>query len=88
MNFPSKTYTVSEAKKRLLKLVEDIDRLREKILITKNGIPTTIMMSIDDYDALIETMEILADPGVMRSLRKSKQQVEKGRLIDDAKVWE
>lgn len=82
-----KTLTVTEAKRHFLELVEDIEKMQERVTITKNGIPTTVMMSRDDYDSLIETLEILANPKIMKSLKKSKAQVKKGKLYSDDEVW-
>lgn len=83
-----KTYTVTEAKRKLLELVEDIENMRERITITKNGIPTTVMMSLDDYESLIETLEIMANPKIMKSLKKSHQQAKKGQLLSDDEAWD
>ena len=83
----SKTLTITEAKKKLLELVEEMDQMNERITLTKNGIPTAVMMSLDDYDSLIETLEILSDPKILKSLQKSRQQKKMGELLDDDEVW-
>ena len=83
----SKTLTITEAKKRLLELVEEMEKMNEQITLTKNGIPTAVMMSLDDYDSLIETLEILSDPKILKSLQKSRQQKKMGELLDDDEVW-
>ncbi|MBI2335975.1 MAG: type II toxin-antitoxin system Phd/YefM family antitoxin [Deltaproteobacteria bacterium] len=87
MDSPSKTLTVTEAKKHLLELIEDIEKMNERVTLTKNGIPTTIMMSLGDYEALIETLEILSDPNILKSLKKSKRQVTQNKLLGDDEVW-
>lgn len=84
----STTITVTEAKRRFLELVDDIEHMRNCVTITKNGIPTTVMLSLDDYESLLETLEILANPKIMASLKKSRSQIKKRNLLDDSEVWD
>lgn len=88
MELISQTLTVTEAKKRFLELVEGIEKMRGMVTLTRNGIPTTIMMSLEDYEALLETLEILANPHIMKSLEKSRRQRKRGKLLTDAEVWD
>jgi antitoxin YefM len=83
----SKTYTVTEAKKHFLDLVEHIGETNDSITITRNGIPTTVMISLDDYESLQETLEILADPKIIKALQTSQKQKKRGQLVDDEDVW-
>lgn len=88
MNPITKTLTVTEAKKRLLEIVEGIEKAKDMVTITRNGVPTTIMMGVDDYESLMETLEILADPNILASLKKSQKQRKQGKLIDASEVWD
>lgn len=81
----SKTVTITDAKNHLLDLVREVESLHDPIAITRNGIPSSVLLSIDDYDALMETIEILADPRILKSLRKSSRQ--KKKLVDAREVW-
>lgn len=87
MSTISKTLTVTEAKKHFLELVEGIETKNDTITLTRKGVPTTIMMSLEDYEALLETLEILASPEILESLKKSRKQRKSGRLLDDDEVW-
>lgn len=88
MDLISKTYTVTEAKRRFLELIDEIERLRETVTLTRNGIPTTVLMSLSDYEALLETLEVLADEKILKSLKKSRTQAKKGQLLTADEVWE
>ena len=87
MNSITKSLTVTQAKKHLLEIVDQIEKMKDMVTITKNGIPTTVMMSLDDYEAMLETLEILADETIMASLKKSEKQLKKGKLLTDEEVW-
>lgn len=88
MNSSSKICTVTDAKKKLLELVEDIQNCHDMITITRNGVPASVMLNADDYDALIETLEILADKKIMAGLKKSGRQAKQGRFLTDDEVWD
>ncbi len=88
MRSNSKITTITEAKKNLLELVEDIQNCHDMVTITKNGLPASIMLNIDDYESLIETLEILADKKIMAGLKKSRLQAKAGKLLTDDEVWD
>ena len=41
-------------------------------MITKHGRPAAVMLSIDDLESLEETLQILSDPALMRSVRRAR----------------
>lgn len=83
----SKKLTVTEAKAKFLELIGDIQNCHETVTITRNGHPAAIIMNPDDFEALIETLEILSDAKVMASLKKSAKQIRAGKLLSDDEVW-
>lgn len=88
MSSYSKTLTVTAAKASFLELVAGIESTQETIAITRKGIPTMVMMSIEDYEGLLETLEIMGDPAIMKSLKKSARQIKQGKLLDTDEVWD
>jgi len=64
-----KTLPLSEAKTNLSGLIDDVERRDEEIVITKNGRPTAVLVSADEYDSWKETQAIRADAGLMRDIR-------------------
>jgi antitoxin YefM len=57
-----KTEPLASAKAKLSALVEEIDRTHEQVTITRNGVPVVVVLAADDYDELMETLALLADP--------------------------
>jgi len=53
---------VAEARDQLSRLVNDADTYQERFQISRNGRPAAVLMSQDDYDSLMETLEIMANP--------------------------
>ena len=44
-------------------------------------------MAEDDYDSMVETMELLSAPGFRRSLKKSVEQMHRGETVSFEEVF-
>ena len=62
------TYTVSEAQANLPRLC----RTKQRFVISRRDKPVYVAMPLEDYDALLETMELLSNPAAMKTLRAAK----------------
>lgn len=68
----AKTLSLSEVKTRLPELVAGVQACEEEIIVTKNGRPAAILMNIDEYTRLKETLDVLSDPGLMIQIAESR----------------
>jgi len=74
---------VTKAKTTLLSMIRNFDNREDTIAITKNGVPKAVIMSMDQYESICETMEIMIDKDIMQQLRTSIREVrEKKTLVD------
>ena len=73
---------VTKAKSKLLDLVRNIKDSDDTIAITKNGVPEVVLISMNKFLGLLETMEILSDEKAMMSIRKSIREADKGMWVD------
>ena len=76
----SDTLPFSEAKAHLSQLADRVERQHDRILVTRNGRPSFVLLSPDDLESLEETIEILSDDELMDSLRKSRLEAAEGQL--------
>ncbi|MXZ31444.1 MAG: type II toxin-antitoxin system Phd/YefM family antitoxin [Acidimicrobiia bacterium] len=51
-----------------------------RILVTRNGRPSFVILNPDDLESLEATIEILSDDELMDSLRKSRSEAADGQL--------
>jgi prevent-host-death family protein len=65
-----KTLPLSEAKTELSRLVDEVNRRDEEIVITKNGRPAAVLVSSDEYESWQETLAVRADSNLMRDIKK------------------
>ncbi|MDA3916704.1 MAG: type II toxin-antitoxin system Phd/YefM family antitoxin [Deltaproteobacteria bacterium] len=74
---------VTKAKTRLLDIIRMINDREDTIAITKNGIPRAVIMSMEQYEAMRETMAILGDVEMMKQIRCSRNEVKENRPLVD-----
>ena len=78
--------TVSEAKSHLPELIRKADRRYEAFVITKNGLPKAVLMSYDELEGLLETLDITRDRKLVKSLRRSIKEVNAGKVVAFSKI--
>jgi antitoxin YefM len=75
------TVPLSEAKNRLSELVDSVDRTHDRVMITKNGRETAMLVSARDYESLEATLELLMDPAAQARVRKAQEEVAAGEVV-------
>ena len=68
----AKTLSLSEVKTRLPELVAGVQEREEEVVVTKNGRPAAILINIDEYARLKETLDVLSDPVLMKQISRSQ----------------
>ena len=79
-----KTITITEGRKELFKIAEEVQRPDTRYTLTIEGRPSVVLMSADEYDSMVETMEILSDPETMQNIKKAEEEYERGEYY----TWE
>ncbi len=68
----AKTLSLSEVKARLPELVAGVQEREEEVIVTKNGRPAAMLINVDEYVRLKETLDVLSDPGLMSQIAESR----------------
>ena len=74
---------VTKAKTTLLDIIRVINDQENTIAITKNGVPRAILMSMEQYDSMRETIAILGDEGMMKQVWRSRNEVRENKQLVD-----
>ena len=77
----SETLPFSEAKAHLSELADRVEQQHDRILVTRNGRPSFVLLSPDDLESLEETLDIVRDDDLMESLRRSRKEAADGKRI-------
>lgn len=81
------TVPLSHAKATLTKLLSQVEELGEEVVITRSGRPVGVLLSFNEYEGLLETLEILADDELANAVRDGLDEAAKGEVVTDEDVW-
>jgi len=73
------TYSISEARAKFAELMRA--SRRHVIQITDRNRPAVAVMDWVEYESLVETLEILSDPEMMKGIRQGREDIKAGRTI-------
>ena len=73
---------VSEAKDRLSQLDKDAAETTEPIMIAVHGRNQVVMISQEEYESLMETIEILRDQDLVKKILASLKELKRGEVVD------
>jgi prevent-host-death family protein len=68
----AKTLSLSEVKTRLPELVAGVQEREEEVVVTKTGRPAAILINVDEYTRLKETVDVLSDPALIGQIAESR----------------
>ncbi len=72
-----KSLTATEARKELFTLLKRSVRGHRQYRIThRQG--DVVLLSQEDYESLLETLELLSTPGLLRSIRRARREIARG----------
>lgn len=74
------TLSVADARANLSKLIDSAVKTSERFEVTRNGARAAVLLSADDYDSLLETVDILSRPDEIDALRQGLADLEAGSL--------
>ncbi len=69
---------IGQARPRLTEILEIAQR--EPVTITKDGVPAAVVVSPEDYESLVATIELLRNPEARERLREFEEQGKQGLL--------
>ena len=80
------TIPLTELRPKLPPIVERISKYFDRYVITRHGKPEAVLLSEEDYESLMETLEILSDTRLMKSIRKAEKELKAGKGVPWEKV--
>lgn len=78
---------ISKAKSDLWKIIRRLENVEDAVAVTKNGVPAAVILSMEKYRSLLETLDILSDGKTIKSLRTSMRESRKGKWVKYDEVF-
>ena len=73
------TMTITNARHGFLDLPEKVQE--EAVFVTRHGRPVMAVLSVEQFEGMLETIEILQDQPFVRRLQKSIEQARLGQTV-------
>jgi len=77
----SEVLPFSEVKAHLSELADRIEQQHDRVLVTRNGRPSFVLLSPDDLETLEETLDIMRDDELLASIRTSRQEAAASKTV-------
>jgi len=75
------TLSLTEARKRIFDIAEDVQKPGKYYTFTENGTPKAVLMSAEQFDSLMEDLELAADPGFAKRMAQVEKEFERGEYV-------
>lgn len=79
-------HTVNVESGNLADLVDGLQRAETAVTIVDNGKPVALLIRPDDYDGLVETLEIMADAELAADIEQARADYAAGRGLEGLKA--
>lgn len=75
------TIPLTQLRPKLPKIMSRISKYFDRYVITRHGKPEAVLLSEEDYDSLIETLDILGDHNLIQGIKKATENLKKKKSI-------
>ena len=73
------TVSLTELRPKLPQILDRLDKYFDRCIITKHGKPEAVILSEEDYENLLETLDILSNQRLMREIKKAEDELKRGK---------
>lgn len=80
------TVPLAEARQNFSALVDEAVATHQRVLVTRNGVPVVWIVSDEDFESIMETLDVLADAAAMQDVAQSKADSAAGRYVTAAEM--
>ena len=74
----TETLSLTELRPRLPELVDRVSQFFDRFLITRHGRTEAVLLAVDDFEGLLETVEILSDNESVKRLAEAEKELARG----------
>lgn len=73
---------LTDARNRLSEIIDDVTETASEVVISRHGRPVAVVIGYEEYESLVETLNILADDTTMAALNEAERDLAAGRLTE------
>jgi prevent-host-death family protein len=72
------TAPLTEVRDNLRQIVDDVVSTGDEYVITRHGKPLAVVLSYDEYESLVESLNLLSDDGAMAAITEGEAEASAG----------
>ena len=76
-----KIIPATKARKNFFKIIADVQNPGSFYTLTIDGKPEAVLMSFNEYESILETIDFLSEPGALADLQKAEEEVKAGKVF-------
>jgi antitoxin YefM len=73
---------LATVKNRLSEIITSVVQTHDRVVITRNGSPVAVLISVEELESLEETLEVMSAPELMASIRQGEADLAAGRFVE------
>jgi prevent-host-death family protein len=77
----TKTIPLADAKKNLSSIVKDVEEKYDRFTVTRNGVDKAVILSSQEFQGLVETLDVLSSREERQAVARAKEQVKRHETI-------
>ena len=83
----TETLSLTELRPRLPELADRVSQFFDRFLIIRHGRTEAVLLAVDDFEGLLETVEILSDNESVKRLAEAEEELARGggHALDDVR---
>ena len=73
------TISISEARKRIFEIADEVQQPDTHYVLTENGKPKAVILSAEEFESLIETLEVMEEfPDLEKDIQEVERDIKSG----------
>jgi antitoxin YefM len=80
------TQSLAAVKAHFSRVIDEVSGTHERVIVTKNGSPVAVILAVEDYESLMETLEVLSDPESVAEIRDAQARMDEGEAFGEDDV--
>ena len=76
-----RTITLKALRPELPHVADSVESKLDRYIVTRHGQPVMMLISPEDYEGLLETIDILSDKSAAKRIRKSWREARTGKTV-------
>lgn len=77
----TKTMTLKALRPELGHVADAVEANLDRCIVTRRGQPVMVILSPEDYEGMLETIEVLSDKAALKRIRKSWKEARAGKTV-------